>query len=240
MERDFIVAEIRRTAEASGGRPLGSARFQAETGIRPYDWGRFWARWGDALSEAGFVPNQLQGRISDDVLFERLAEEFRRLGRLPTIRELQLRHTEDSSFPDKNVFQRLGPKASWPGLLVAHFNQRADRADVVAAMEPLVVANASKPSTEPESAVAPQQGYVYLLKSGRYYKVGHTWDVGRRKYDLAIQLPDPVTEEHVIATDDPRGIEKYWHGRFSDRRKNGEWFELSRADVATFKRRKFM
>lgn len=65
-------------------------------------------------------------------------------------------------------------------------------------------------------------------------------DVARRRYELAIQLPGPVTEEHVIRTDDPVGIERYWHSWFAERRRNGEWFELTRADVSAFKRRKFM
>jgi hypothetical protein len=72
--RDHIVEEIRRTAQANGGRPLGIRRFEAETGIKSSDWmGKFWARWGDALLEAGFEPNTLQGPRGDDEVFEKLA-----------------------------------------------------------------------------------------------------------------------------------------------------------------------
>jgi hypothetical protein len=77
-------------------------------------------------------------------------------------------------------------------------------------------------------------GFVYLLKSGPYYKIGKTRDFGRRFDEIRLQLPFPVEEIHKIETEDPDGIEAYWHRRFAEKRKNGEWFELSDTDIATF------
>jgi hypothetical protein len=238
VEKEHILAEIRRTAEANGGTPLGKSRFASETGIREHDWsGRYWVRWNDALAEAGFEPNTLQQRLDNDEVFASLVSEIRRLGRLPTTAELTMRRREDSTFPSPKVFERFGPKASWPAEVSAYCSDRAEDADVLAIVAPLVVEPEPVEEVEGET---PREGFVYLLKSGRHYKIGLTYDVGRRQYDLAIQLPDPVSREHVIATDDPVGIERYWHERFAERRKNGEWFELTRADIKAFKRRKFM
>jgi hypothetical protein len=78
------------------------------------------------------------------------------------------------------------------------------------------------------------------MKSGRYFKIGRANSASRREYELAIQLPEKVRTVHVIRTDDPPGIEAYWHKRFESKRKNGEWFALDAADVAAFKRRRFM
>jgi len=83
-------------------------------------------------------------------------------------------------------------------------------------------------------------GFIYLMKSGKSFKVGRSNATGRREYELGIQLPEKLKTVHVIPTDDPPGIEAYWHNRFKAKRKNGEWFELDAADVAAFKRRKFM
>lgn len=45
MEKEYILAEIKRAAQANGGKPLGTARFLKETGVKESDWhGRYWVR----------------------------------------------------------------------------------------------------------------------------------------------------------------------------------------------------
>ena len=79
-------------------------------------------------------------------------------------------------------------------------------------------------------------GEVYLAKSGRYYKIGKTNDTVRRGSELRIQLPEKIELVHAIKTDDPSGVEAYWHERFKSARKGGEWFDLTSRDVKAFKR----
>lgn len=149
----------------------------------------------------------------------------------------------DPTFPSHNTFQRFGGKSSLARKVLAYCKEQADCQDVVSLLVPLAAAEEiSTPdlSDDDDAADSAAHGFVYLLKSGRHYKIGRTQDMGRREYDLRIQLPEPATRVHVIATDDPAGIEGYWHRRFSGRRKNGEWFELDSSDVAAFKKRRFM
>jgi hypothetical protein len=79
------------------------------------------------------------------------------------------------------------------------------------------------------------EGFVYLVKSGKHYTIGRSNSVGRRSYEFGLQLPERHTVVHYMRTDDPVGIERYWHERFAERRANGEWFAH---DVKAFKRRR--
>jgi hypothetical protein len=59
MNKTHILQEIIRTAKINSGVPLGVDRFETETGIKEWDWKKFWPRWNDVVREAGFTPNKL-------------------------------------------------------------------------------------------------------------------------------------------------------------------------------------
>jgi len=239
MDRQHILQEIRRTAEENDGRPLGVRKFLRETGIKESDWkGTFWARWSDAIVEAGLAPNQLTTAYDEAELFEKYIALARELGRLPVPAELRLKAKRDPGFPSENTFERWGGKADLVKRLLDYCTGRDGYQDVLGYCR--TYAPRSRPSATKSGSSAEEMGFVYLIKSGRYYKVGRTNAAGRRERELAIQLPEKAQTVHVIRTDDPVGIEAYWHKRFESRHKNGEWFDLTPADVSAFKRRKFM
>ena len=241
MTKEHILSEIRRTAAENGGAPLGTGRFFAETGIKQSDWrGKFWVRWNEAVKDAGFQPNERTvARTSEDLL-GRLAALVRELGRYPVMAEIRIKARSDPKFPSDKTFRRFGGKRELAAKLEKFCRDRGknDLAELCAAAAK--ADDAEDAERVPEEAATGDLGYVYLMRSGRYYKIGRTNALGRREYELAIQLPEAAKVVHSIKTDDPEGIEGYWHRRFQDRRKNGEWFELTSHDLAAFRRRKFM
>jgi hypothetical protein len=240
MTKEHILEAIRRTADSNGGVPLGRQRFLRETGIRESDWsGRYWTRWSDAVREAGFEPNTLESRRDDDEVLSYFVDLARTVGRVPTNAELRMARRTHPGFPSHNVFARLGGKHELVAAALAYC-QREGRA---AEAELFAAAVAQAEQSEPDGEAHPTEtvdGFVYLLKSGRFYKIGRTNATGRREREIQLQLPEKASTVHVITTDDPAGIEAYWHRRFADRRQNGEWFALSREDVSAFRRRRFM
>ncbi|MBY0511839.1 MAG: GIY-YIG nuclease family protein [Rhodospirillaceae bacterium] len=235
MTKEEIIETIRAMAAANGGQPPGVTRLRREAGIKSSDWcGRYWARWGDALREAGFRPNRWKKGYEEDYLLRRLASLLREMGRVPTAPELQLKRRSDPTLPsDKAYRDRLGGKAALMAKLRAYCKCRPALRDVLAICD----AAAQTPPTPSRAANnAERDGYVYLLRSGRFYKIGRTNCVGRRERELALLLPQQARRLHTIKTDDPAGVEAYWHRRFAARRKNGEFFELRAEDVSAFKR----
>lgn len=237
MNRAEILDEIRRTAEENGGSPLGQRSFERATGIRHVDWfGVYWRAWGDAVQEAGYTPNVLTGKIDEDELVRRYCSLVREIGRFPTKGDLRLKRRHDPTFPSETVFvRRFGSYPAARARALEYSLGRPEFADVA-----LVLAEARPPRVTADvvSARVRGLGFVYLVRHGSRpeYKIGKTANPLRREGEIRLQLPEKLVPVHYIETDDPAGVEAYWHNRFAPLRKEGEWFSLSRSDVVAFKK----
>lgn len=231
--REAILNKIRELAETNGGRPPGSRAFERETGVRTSAWlGVYWARWGDALKEAGFAPNVFQSALPEEFLLEKIAMACRHYGHLPTVAELRMYAARDENFPSHSVISSRLPKTKMIERLRDWAAAKSEYADVAAMLPDHNV-------PESREQVRASHGYVYLIASGAHYKIGRSDELERRVKEIRVALPETAKLVHTIRTDDPAGIEAYWHKRFANRRANGEWFKLTRADVVAFKRRTY-
>ena len=219
----------------SAGRVVGETVFARETGFSAYYWrGGYWRSWSALQSDAGHTPNKPTPKTPEDELLSQFAELALELGSIPTQADLTMKHRENPSFPEKGVFSRWGNRDE---LLekVAQYCEDKERYEAVLA---LLTQSTSKVQGQRLESLQ-VKGFVYLLRSGKNYKLGRTNAIGRRLRELAIQLPQKPDTVHVIETDDPEGIEQYWHRRFAEKRQGGEWFTLTADDVKAFKRRRF-
>ena len=241
LTKDDVLREIRRVAAENGGVAPGKVVFLNATGIRESDWsGRWFTTWGAAVREAGFEPQRMNPRIDDELVLAGAAGIVRKLGRFPTSAEIRFECNADPALSSHNTFNRFGGLGGLRTRL-REFATEQGLSDVAAAI-------ADQPGESVAAVVVldgegPQvlaEGFVYLIKSGRHFKIGKANSVEARHRQLKIQLPQAAEVVHRIKTDDPYGIEAYWHRRFADKRLNGEWFALSAEDVKAFRRRKFM
>lgn len=236
MDKESIITEIRRTAKENGDKPLGVSRFEQATGIRPYDWQKYWARFSEAQREAGFEPNKLVGSFTDEHLFVRVADLTRELQKFPTAQEMRIKRHADPDFPNAKVYERLGNRSRLVARVAEYCGEHSEYADVAELLKPLVTDSGFTSESEP-SSTNDSYGFVYLVKGHpNEYKIGRTNLVDRRLSELGATASIEQSLIHEIKTDDPAGIEAYWHRRFQDKRMKGEWFKLTAADIKIFKR----
>jgi hypothetical protein len=238
MTRDELVAEIQRVATASGGR-IGLRAFCKASGVNEHEiLGNHFARWNDALMAAGIpTASFLRPRTDETAVLEAVARLISRLERWPSENDLKLARREDSLFPSFPVIRRLIRNRTLAQKIAGHCADKLEFQQV----RKLAAERASTDLSEaPRPGRAAITGYVYMMRSGRRYKIGYTSSPTRRHREVRLELPDPTDLVHTIPTDDPVGIEAYWHNRFKSKRvRDTEFFTLDAAEVAAFKSRKY-
>ncbi|HEV8326647.1 MAG TPA: GIY-YIG nuclease family protein [Nitrospiraceae bacterium] len=237
IDKAHILSEIRRIAKANGGSAAGRQAFESQSGIKESDWNpHIWLRWSDALTEAGYAPNKFQSKLSDDLVVQAYIGLIRELGRVPISGRLRRKAKNDKTFPSHTVFDRFGGKEKLIDAGFEYCRQNAGFDDILTILSTAKGPPKQIPEDERDTRSRVSIGFVYLLKSGSHYKIGRTNSLGRRTSELAIKIPVPPKTIHHIETDDPVGVEAYWHRRFAEKRGEGEWFNLSPEDVKAFKR----
>ena len=235
ISKEDILEEIRKTAKGNGGKPLGQKAFKRITGITPFDCSRYWARFSDAIKEAGFSPNKPWTRYPDELLIKKTIEKIRKYGRYPTLSELFVEVNKGDNFP-YHIFKKR--KQDYVvRRIIDYCNNKVGYEDIIEACRP-IIEKLNKQEKLDDSKTNERIGEVYLFKHGHYnqYRIGRTFDLLRRGSEIRIQLPERAILVHSIKTVDPEGIETYWLNRFKTKKMNGDWFNLSQTDVNEFKR----
>lgn len=233
--KEEILLQIKRISSDTG-HPPGRRTFEQTTGICESDWqGIYWARWGDAVREAGLEPNLIQQSYDDEYLLKRYCDAALHFESPPTRPEMRIYARKFGEFPSYTTYQNHF--GTMHKLRVAARSWALGHEEYSAILS--MIPKTDHIVDEPQRTETTEEGWVYLLNSGTYYKIGRSENVEKRVKQISIALPHKVTLIHAIKTDDPAGIEAYWHRRFENVRANGEWFALSKTDVRAFKRRRF-
>ncbi len=238
MNKEEILSEIKRlTKESCGNKAPGSQKLCSETGMRKSDWyPNLWLRWSDAIKEAGCEPNEFQKAYDKEYLVIKYVELIRELSHFPIEGELHIKKKNDTSFPGHSAFSQLGNKQERARAVASFCKDKPKYEDIFE-----LCIKEIKPSETIQEEVdssAEKVGYVYLIQHGsrNEYKIGMTYNPIRREGEIKLQLPEKVKPIHYIETDDALGIENYWHKRFANKRKEGEWFSLTACDIRSFKK----
>lgn len=244
MEKSEIIATIQALAKSNGGVPVGRTRLLQEAGITEGQYSRF-GTLGELQAEAGYAPNTLNGAFDEEEILRQLVDLCNLVGDFPTIQKMRAaRERYPERFPSHNTFKRLGNTKSAQASAVIAWLSGADNltAEQIFALDvcrPLAI-EFEKEGEVPDAVFA-ASGYVYLFRDSTAYKIGSSIDPASRRLTLQTGNPRAIQLVHQIITDDPEGIERYWHRRFSSRRRiaagGTEWFDLSREDVAAFRAR---
>jgi len=234
VKKDEMLNAMKKTAKENNGKPLGYKTFEKVTGIREWDWIQEWPRYSDFVIEAGFDPNLPYTKYPEGVLEEKLILLIRDKKKYPTVNEMLIEYKKNPDFPYAAIKKRWG---HFVRDLVHYCKNNPGYEDILEYCQPKLKKLDEKEKDDVTNNSSLRVGEVYLFKVGKHYKIGHSKDLVRRGKEITLNTPDRLKLIHHFKTDDPSGLEAYWHKRFENKRwKETEFFSLSFQDIQAFKR----
>ncbi len=243
ISKEEILVELHKFVAVNNGVIPGERTFMAATRIKQSAWkGKYWARWTDAVREARYDPNAMTQQIPDEGILKELAAFIIKLGHFPVRDEINMQARATPGFPVwQTIKKRYGGMPQTAAALLEFSRETANTA-LARLCEERLEREALKPKDEANSQrqTVISAGFVYLKYSPslRLYKIGKANDSNKRGAGISLLLPEDLVPKHEIRTDCPYILEKYWENRFRARKKQGEWYDLTSADINSFKKRR--
>ena len=239
MNKESVTQRILALAGDREGH-IGLKAFLDETGIKE-NWLRiqpWYSGWNSLLAELGLNTKSF-GVVRSSVpnIVMAVANLIVRDSLWPTQDALARERKRDDLFPSLKVIRPLRKTGELARLIV-----QLGSTDPNFAAAALLAAPHAAQLAQDTSVLSSERitGYVYMLRSGSHYKIGKSKDPSRRWREIRLELPEETHQVHSIPTDDPTGIEAYWHHRFKEKRvRNTEFFKLDGSDILAFKRRTY-
>ncbi len=232
-----IVAAYLKLVQAHGGRVIGQGPFMRKTGIPAVYWrGRYWRSWSAFQAELGFEPNLRFTKIPLETLLRRFAELARDLGKLPTQLDIEARRKQDRSFPSSNPFGLVRRD----DFLISLEEWCGGKPEFAPVMQ-LLRRRRERITSRRRDNSRRFRGIVYIERQGEEftYTIRSARLTGKRLRQESARLGCLPSTVHVIDTDDPPGIERYWRERFKSRLLPGDIYRLFPEDLIAFRWRKF-
>jgi hypothetical protein len=243
ISKHEIIAELHKVVAANDGVVPGERTFAAATRIKESAWkGRHWARWTDAVREAGYDPNAMTQRIPDEGILEGLAGFIIKLGHFPVRDEINMQARAVAGFPVWHTIRKRYGGMPQTAAALLEFSRKTANPELARLCQERLQRENIKPKSDADRQrpKAIKAGFVYLKysRSLRLYKIGKANDADKRGAGISLLLPEDLLAKHEIRTDYPYILEKYWEHRFRARKKQGEWYDLTSADIDSFKKRR--
>jgi len=243
ISKEEILSEIRRFIAESGGNVPGERTFAKATRIKQHSWkGRYWARWSDAVREAGYEPKHLTQKVPEEDILSKLAGLIGKLGYFPVVAEINMHARTVPGFPSWDTIRRRFRRMPETAKALLAFSINTGNATVTKLCEERLTRETLRetPAAPLSGKLPVKAGFVYLKYSPslRLYKIGKANRPDKRGAGISLLLPEDLVPKHEIRTDCPFILEKYWANRFRSKKKQGEWYDLNSQDIESFKKRR--
>jgi len=236
-KKEEILKKIRECAKELGGKTPGESTFYEYAEIGIYDLRKLgWPNYGTLVREAKLTPNKFDNtKYNHKQLCNLFIQTIRENNKWPTRAYLDVKHFNNQDFPDSaTLYRNLGRTKDLAQNIIDYIGNKKGYQDIITICS--LIQKEYKDKGQSHADNLTEKGFVYLgLQAGKY-KIGFTKDINRRREDITLLGPAPMVWVHIIETDDMKGVEKYWHNRFSSKQLRGEWYRLSASDVKAFKR----